>query len=75
MSSQREGMVHWSRTPAINVAEDTYQDQIQELRGLILKMASSIDTDKKVESSEVPEDVVNPEDLDNISNHSLISLH
>ena len=74
MSSQREGMVHWSRTPAIHVAEDSYQDQIQELRSMILKMASAINTNKKDESNEVPEDVVNPEDLD-ISNHSLISLY
>ena len=41
---------------------------------MILKLASSIDTDKKVASSEVQEDVVDQEDLD-ISNHSLISLH
>ena len=75
MSSQREGMVYWSRTPAIHVAEENYQDQIQELRGMILKMASSIDTDKKVASSEVQEDVVDQKDLHNISNKSLISLH
>ena len=28
MSSQSEGMVRWSRTPAIHVAEDSYQDRI-----------------------------------------------
>ena len=75
VSSQQEGMVHWSRSPTIHVTEDNYQDQIQELRGMILKMASSIDTDKKVASSEDQEVVVHQEDLDNISNKSLISLH
>ena len=38
MSSQREGLVHWTREPAIHVTDNSYQDQIQELRGLVLKI-------------------------------------
>ena len=68
-------MVRWPRTPTIHVAEDNYQDQIQELRGMILKLASSVDVDKKVTSDEDQEDVVDQEDLDDISNKSLIYLH
>ena len=75
MSSQSEGMVRWSRTPAIHVSEDSYQDQIQELRGMILKMATVIEANKKEDKNEVSKDVASPSKLDSASNHSLISLH
>ena len=68
-------MVRWSRTPAIHVTEDSYQDQIQELRGMILKMASVMEANKKEEENEVTEDVPSPGNLDSTSNHSLITLH
>ena len=57
------------------MAEDNYQDQIQELRGMILRIASSVDTDKKTTTNENQEDDDNQEDVEDNSNKSLISLH
>ena len=68
-------MVRWSRTPAIHVAEESYQDQIQELRNMILRMAAAKEAENKEEENEVTEDVASPVVLDSTSNHSLISLH
>ena len=59
--------MHWSREPAIHVAEDSYQDQIQELRGMVLKIASTIE--------EVNKNNEKKQEDDEISNKSLISLH
>ena len=67
MASQREGLVHWTREPAIHVADNSYQDRIEELRGLVLKMASSLEERNKDEEHKRGED--------EISNKSLISLH
>ena len=57
------------------MAEDNYQDQIQELRGMILKIASTVDIEKKTTKDEDQEDDDNQEDVNDISNKSLISLH
>ena len=75
MSSQSEGMVRWSRTPAIHVVEDSYQDQIQELRSMILRMAEAKETENREAENEADEDVASPVISDSTSNHSLISLH
>ena len=71
LASQTEGSMHWSRSPELRVADmdNSYQDQIQELRGLVLRMASSFEESKKNEKERK-----NTED-DEISNKSLITLH
>ena len=68
-------MMRWSRTPAIHVTENSYQEQIQELRSMTLKMAAAMEANKKEEDNEVTEDVASPSNLDSTSNHSLISLY
>ena len=65
-------MVRWSRTPAIHVAEDNYHDQIQELRSMILRMATEKEAENKEEENEVAEDVASPIVSDNTSNHSCL---
>ena len=75
MSSQNEGMIRWSRTPTMHVAEDSYQDQIQELRSMILRMTEAKETENREEENEADEDVASPVISDSTSNHSLISLH
>ena len=59
----------------MHVAEDSYQDQIQELRSMILRMAEAKEAENREEGNETEEDVASPVISDNTSNHSLISLH
>ena len=70
-----EGMVRWSRTPTLHVAEDSYHDQIQELRSMILRINEAKETENREEANEAEEDVASPVISDSASNNSLISLH